>query len=247
MRSTGTASRKPPWLASYVADAEHGPLPALLLGLALVTGVVDAFSVLSLGRVFVANMTGNVVFVGFAVAGAHGFSLAASLSALGGFLVGAAGGGKLATHTNGHRGELLRDAVAAEVVLAGAGLIVYALTEPSPMTKAIVAALVASAMGAQNAAVRQLAVPDVATNVLTTTLTSLAVGFGKTPPALTIRRALPVACLFTGGLVGALLVLNVSPTATLITAVSALAVVAMIAALVSRGNPDWHRDLPRSS
>jgi len=41
------------------------------------TGVVDAVSILSLGRVFVANMTGNAVFVGFALAGAKGFSLAA--------------------------------------------------------------------------------------------------------------------------------------------------------------------------
>ncbi len=54
-----------------------------------VTGVVDAVSILSLGRVFVANMTGNVVFVGFALAGAPGFSVAASLFALAGFLGGA--------------------------------------------------------------------------------------------------------------------------------------------------------------
>jgi hypothetical protein len=37
----------------------------LLLTLTVVTGTVDAVSILSLGRVFVANMTGNVVFVGF--------------------------------------------------------------------------------------------------------------------------------------------------------------------------------------
>src|SRR5919201_855835 len=79
---------------SLVADDAHGPLPLLLLGLTVVTGVVDAVSILALGRVFVANMTGNVVFVGFALAGASGFSLAASLSALGGFLVGAAIGGR---------------------------------------------------------------------------------------------------------------------------------------------------------
>jgi len=58
----------------------HGPLPPLLLGLTLVTGLVDAFSYLVLGRVFVANMTGNVVFLGFAVAGASGFSVRASRS-----------------------------------------------------------------------------------------------------------------------------------------------------------------------
>ena len=36
---------------------EQGPLPPLLLALTVVTGVVDAVSILRLGRVFVANMT----------------------------------------------------------------------------------------------------------------------------------------------------------------------------------------------
>ena len=62
-----------------------GPLPEMLLTLTLVTGLVDAVSILVLGRVFVANMTGNVVFAGFAIAGAPGFSLGASLFALAGF------------------------------------------------------------------------------------------------------------------------------------------------------------------
>ena len=69
---------------------EQRPLPPLLLTLTVVTGVVDAVSILRLGRVFVANMTGNVVFSGFALVGAPGFSLSASLAALAGFLVGAA-------------------------------------------------------------------------------------------------------------------------------------------------------------
>jgi Protein of unknown function (DUF1275) len=43
---------------------EQGPL---LLTLAVVTGVVDAVNILQLARVFVANMTGNVVFSAFAV------------------------------------------------------------------------------------------------------------------------------------------------------------------------------------
>src|SRR3979409_679576 len=73
----------------------RGPPPPLLLALTVVTGVVDAVSILRLGRVFVANMTGNVVFSGFALVGAPGFSLSASLAALAGFLVGALGGGWL--------------------------------------------------------------------------------------------------------------------------------------------------------
>ena len=44
-------------------------LPAVLVGLTAVTGLVDAVSYLALGHVFTANMTGNVVFLGFALAG----------------------------------------------------------------------------------------------------------------------------------------------------------------------------------
>ena len=73
--------------------SKHGPLPPLLLALTLLTGLVDAFSYLVLGHVFVANMTGNVVFLGFALAGAPGFSIAASVVALGSFWSGAFIGG----------------------------------------------------------------------------------------------------------------------------------------------------------
>ena len=75
----------------------HGPLPPLLLGLTTVTGLVDAFSYLLLGHVFVANMTGNVVFLGFALVGATGFSIPASLVALGSFVCGAVIGGRVAS------------------------------------------------------------------------------------------------------------------------------------------------------
>ncbi len=50
-------------------------LPAVLVGLTAVTGLVDAVSYLALGHVFTANMTGNVVFLGFALAGAPGLSV----------------------------------------------------------------------------------------------------------------------------------------------------------------------------
>ena len=62
--------------------ARFGPLPPLLVAMTVVTGLVDSFSYLLLGHVFVANMTGNVVFLAFAVAGAQGFSIPASVVAL---------------------------------------------------------------------------------------------------------------------------------------------------------------------
>jgi hypothetical protein len=81
-----------PWDAK-----EHGPLPLFLLVLTFITGLVDALSYLKLGHVFVANMTGNVVFLGFAVANAQDFSIPASVVAIGAFLVGALAGGRLGT------------------------------------------------------------------------------------------------------------------------------------------------------
>src|SRR4051812_42765665 len=98
----------------------HGPLPPLLLGLTLVTGLVDAFSYLLLGHVFVANMTGNVVFLGFAIAGATGFSIPASLVALGSFVFGALIGGKVGSRLRHHRGHLLTATTTLQAVLLGA-------------------------------------------------------------------------------------------------------------------------------
>ena len=59
---------------------EFGPLPPLLLTMTIVTGLVDSFSYLTLGHVFVANMTGNVVLLAFALIGAKGFSIPGSLA-----------------------------------------------------------------------------------------------------------------------------------------------------------------------
>ena len=71
------------------------PLPWVLVVLTVTTGLVDAVSVLGLGRVFTANMTGNVVFLGFAAVGVPGFSIARAVVALAGFVVGALLGGYL--------------------------------------------------------------------------------------------------------------------------------------------------------
>ncbi|MFD5542898.1 DUF1275 family protein [Streptomyces sp. NPDC127079] len=95
----------------------HGPLPPLLLTLTLVTGLVGAVSYLSLGHVFVANMTGNVVFLGFALAGAPDLSALASVVALAAFLGGALAGGRLDTRFATHRGNLLKTATAVKTVL----------------------------------------------------------------------------------------------------------------------------------
>src|SRR2546427_12249526 len=70
------------------------PLPMVLVVLTVTTGLVDAVSVLGLGRVFTANMTGNVVFLGFAAAGGPGFSVARAGGSLAGVIVCALPGGR---------------------------------------------------------------------------------------------------------------------------------------------------------
>src|ERR1700742_555317 len=72
------------------------PTVAALLALTVVTGLVDAVSYLRLGRVFVANMTGNVVFIGFSAEPGSGLSPVASIVAIAGFVLGALAGGRLA-------------------------------------------------------------------------------------------------------------------------------------------------------
>src|SRR5689334_5894809 len=120
-----------PWWGRLAPYEHHGPLPVLLLGATLLTGVVDAVSYIALGHVFVANMTGNVVLLGFALAGAPGLSVLASVVALVAFLAGAAAGGLLVRRIR-HRGALLRAATAVEAVLLVAALLV-ALGAPEPV------------------------------------------------------------------------------------------------------------------
>lgn len=257
--SKAVAAARPGRLWRTAAGPGWGPLPELLLALTLVTGLVDAVSILALGRVFVANMTGNVVFAGFAIVGAPGFSLPASLFALAGFLAGAALGGALASRLGSDRAAHLRAATAAELALALAALLI-AITSGGPAashgtlhmaaggpfgvaaTDAL-AALLAVAMGIQNSAARKLAVPDLTTTVLTMTLT----GIGADPRAgqrghVTLaRRVLTVATMLAGGAAGAWLVLRVSAVAALAVATGLLLLTAAGAAWSARRPAGWRK------
>jgi uncharacterized membrane protein YoaK (UPF0700 family) len=232
------------WWRDYLADRQHGPLPALLLALTVSTGVVDAVSILGLGRVFVANMTGNIVFVGFALAGAPGFSLAASLIALAGFLAGARLGGLAVQRRRGNRGVLLRDVVAVELVLVGAATVI-ATVAGSPLGSADrdwLVALIAVGLGIQNAAVRRLAVPDITTSVLTMTLTGIAADLRAGNPRVALRRGLSVAVMLAGAYLGAVLTLDVSVSAALWAASGVIAIVASIALGIARSGATWQLD-----
>jgi uncharacterized membrane protein YoaK (UPF0700 family) len=224
-------------------DSADGPLPPLLLTLTVVTGLVDATSYLKLGHVFVANMTGNVVFLGFGIAGAGGISVWASLTALGSFLVGGVAGGRIGSRWSSDRGRHLTATTGTELLLVGAALAVAAFStqQIGTASRYVIIVLLAIALGVQNAAARRLAVPDLTTTVLTMTLTGLAADSrpaGGSGSKLG-RRMLSVAAMLLGALIGGLLVLKVDNAAPLAVATGLLSMVALFAYRASRSRPAW--------
>jgi uncharacterized membrane protein YoaK (UPF0700 family) len=222
-----------------------GPLPRLLLIMTFVTGLVDAFAYLVLGHVFVANMTGNVVFLGFALAGAHGFSIAASLVAIVAFMVGAAVGGKLSSLLASHRGRLLSTSSLVQSVLFAIAIALAASINGAigaDLRYALICCL-GAAMGIQNAVARRLAVPDLTTTVLTLTLTGIASDHEALGgPGWKIgRRSAAVTSMFAGGFLGAVLVLHVSVVDPLVIAFVAMVVVTVATAMLGRHGEAWTR------
>jgi len=214
---------------AFRSGSKEGVLPPLMIMLTIVTGLVDAVAYLRLGHVFVANMTGNVVFLGFAAAGAHGLSVGGSLLAIACFLPGGAAAGRLAARFGDDRLRQLRAATAAQIALCGVAIIVATPAGDNIDTgrRYSMTALLALAMGIQNATARRLAVPELTTTVLTLTLTGIAADswLGGGTGARTTRRVLAVAAMLLGAFVGALLLIHVAPAAPLGVAAAILAVV----------------------
>jgi uncharacterized membrane protein YoaK (UPF0700 family) len=226
-------------------EVKHGPLPPLLVALTFVTGLIDAVSYLVLGHVFVANMTGNVVFLAFAFAGASGFSILASLVALCSFGLGALGGGLLGARLGQHRGRLLSLATLLQACLLAASVVLAALSShPLRVSSSYgLIVLLGIAMGLQNATARKLAVPDLTTTVLTLTIVGIAAdsrivgGSGSRAG----RRLISVAAMFVGALVGGLLLFHVSIVLPLVIALIIIAGVVVVTRVLSRGDPGWVR------
>ncbi len=227
-------------MAKPTAD---GPLPLALIGLTVVTGLVDAVSYLGLGHVFVANMTGNVVFLGFLAGGAADFSAALSLAAIGSFALGALASGRLGWNTGGHRGRLLAVSSGIQAaVVAGALLVSLAsFGVRDGISAHALVLLLAFAMGLQTATVRRLGVPDLTTTVLTLTVTGLAADSllaGGAHPN-TGRRLAAIAAMFVGAFVGAVLVFRVSVSAALAVALVLLVWNAMAGYRWSTSTAAW--------
>jgi uncharacterized membrane protein YoaK (UPF0700 family) len=195
--------------AQAAAASVRHPLTVLLLTLTFSTGLVDAVSYLGLGRVFSANMTGNIVLLGFGIAGGYDLPIVAPIVALLAFLVGAALGGKLAQLIAHRHRAHLGMALGAEVaLLAVAALLTgLAVVRPDAASGDTVIGLLALAMGVRNATVRRIGVPDLTTTVLTLTLTGLASDLRhlRTNRSAPARRVLAVLAMLSGALVGAVL------------------------------------------
>jgi uncharacterized membrane protein YoaK (UPF0700 family) len=155
-----------------------GALPSILLSMTAVTGMVDAVSFLALGHVFTANMTGNVILLGFAIGGAAGLSVYRSLLALICFAIGAVCGGQMTRKMIPQdSGAALVHALVLETVcffLAASFSIGFTVPYGDKVKISVIIALTAVAMGLRNSVVRKLAIPDLTTTVLTLTIAGFA-------------------------------------------------------------------------
>jgi uncharacterized membrane protein YoaK (UPF0700 family) len=212
-------------LRRAAASVRH-PLTRALLALTFTTGLVDAVSYLALGHVFTANMTGNVVLLGFGIAGSGDLPVLAPLVSLASFLVGAGLGGILVKRLADRHSALVTRALWIEAaLLAGAAILAAAANvHPGDAGAYGLIVLIAFAMGVRSAVVRRIGVPDMTTTVLTLTLTSLAAdsaSLGRAGKG-SVRRLAAVLAMLAGAVAGALLL----KTATFLP----LAVAAAIAA-----------------
>lgn len=148
------------------ARARQAPL---LAALAFAAGSVDALSYLGLGRVFTANMTGNTVLLGVAIAQGNGTEALRSLVALGTFCAGGAAGIVIIAGRRGDWARLAGPVLALEALALGALLAVWSAAG-APSTRLLLVGLFGAAMGAQSAAARVSGVPGVATTYITSTL-----------------------------------------------------------------------------
>lgn len=184
---------------------------AATVALTFVTGIVDAVGFLALDRVFTGNMTGNIVILGMGVAGADDLPVLGPAIALTAFTAAAYAAGLVLRGGAGRPGWQHR--VTALLTVGAATLtaltVVAAVVggRPGPGLQIVMAAATAAVMGSQAMAARAVAVADMTTVVVTSTLASLA---GETwtrggRGALFNRRLAAIAVIFAGAVVGAVL------------------------------------------
>jgi uncharacterized membrane protein YoaK (UPF0700 family) len=206
---------------------EHGPLPALLVMLMVSSGLVDAITFLGLNHVFVANMTGNVVFSGFAVAGEPRHQLGPHLLALAAFAAGAWSEGRVARKIQEPRRRLFHLTATHAVLVAAALAVVLLAGEKGTGPERALIVLLGYGMGMQNAVALRMAVPDLVNITVVTSIVTRLVS--QAPARAWRRRACAVAAMFAGGLVGAGLYLVAGMAAPLTADLVLLGLIAYVA------------------
>jgi uncharacterized membrane protein YoaK (UPF0700 family) len=153
-------------------------------------------------------MTGNIVLLGFGIAGSGGLPVVAPLVSLAAFLAGSSVGGRMAAALPTRTLHLSR-AMLLEIVvlLLAAALSLLVTVAPDRFSANLVIALLAFGMGVRNATVRRVKVADLTTTVLTMTLTSLAADspLGGGTGEGSWRKAAAVLAMLLGAIAGALL------------------------------------------
>lgn len=137
--------------------SERWTVAALLL-LTFATGLADSISILALGHVFVANMTGNVIFLGFWLAPSTTIDLTAVAVALPTFICTTILSGRLARHFGIRTRTWITTVLATEIVLlvalailAGTGMLRY-----QGNSKLIMIGILAVTFGLQHSSARRV-------------------------------------------------------------------------------------------
>ncbi|HEV7184290.1 MAG TPA: YoaK family protein [Leifsonia sp.] len=194
-------------LASTALPAHERLHLILMLALTFSTGVIDAVGYLGLDRVFTGNMTGNVVILGMGLLGADKLPVAGPIVALLCFMLGAAIAGRvLRPIAEGWtaRSTTLLGVVGLVLAAASITLAPFGNHVPLALQYGATGAL-GLAMGVQAGTARHIAVKDITTVVVTSTLTGLAADsvFGGAKGQLWKRRGGAVVLIGLGALTGA--------------------------------------------
>ncbi|WP_291426660.1 YoaK family protein [Deinococcus sp.] len=191
-------------------------LAALSL-LTVSTGLIDAATVLG-SSVFAANMTGNLVFLGFSLGGSSDYSVPSSLAAIFGFLLGAFVAGRLIRDKLTARKAGLALGIQTVFILLGAGLAwLTKAGESDSWGRWLMLILLGVAMGLQNTvSIKKSALDDMKTTVMTLTLAGMAADLGRGKTDKLGVRLFSVLLLVVGAVTGALIYYSAGLVATIL-------------------------------
>jgi uncharacterized membrane protein YoaK (UPF0700 family) len=231
--------------AAHATPAELAVRDWLLVGLSFSAGMYEAFCFLALGKVFAGFQTGNLVYLGFGVAGARPpasqnpvtviISLAAFAAgvALAVPILKAVDGGKETEDKDVSIFQAWPRQVEITLAIALILQVVFfavwmSVTAPASLAYLLIA-LAAFAMGLQANAIRFLNVPGISTTAFTATYVDLASGlasWGLTRPSAR-RLGGTVVGVAAGGFLGDWMLRHAHPYGPIVPAAVTAAVIAI--------------------